>query len=65
MGDKIEYIRDGKGQIIAQERGNLLIQDGKVIARYNKGTNITTDQSSKVIGRGDQRLTQLGKKVKK
>ena len=57
---KIKYIRDGNGKIIAQERGNLIQSNGKVIAQFNPGTNITTDVSGKVRGRGDQRLTVLG-----
>lgn len=61
----IRYIRNGRGQIIAQERGNLIQKDGKVIARFNKGTNITTNAKSEIIGYGDQRLTELSKKVKK
>ena len=62
---KIKYIRDGKGTIIAQERGDLIQQNGKVIARFNKGTNTTTNVKGEVIGFGDTRLMELGKKLKK
>lgn len=62
---KIKYIRDGKGTIIAQERGDLIQQNGKVVGRYNKGTNTTTNAKSEVVGFGDQRLTLIKKNVKK
>lgn len=62
---KIKYIRNARGQIIGQERGNLLQVNGAVIARFNKGTNTTTNAKSQVVGFGDQRLTELGKRIKK
>ncbi len=61
----IKYIRDGRGRIVAQIRGNLIQQNGAVVARFNKGTNTTTNTRSQVVGFGDQRLTELGKRIKK
>lgn len=59
---KIEYIKDGNGQIIGQKRGDLIQQNGKVIGQFFKGSNLTKNASGEVIGRGDQRLTLLKKK---
>ena len=60
MSDKI--ITDGKGHVIGREvNGVMLDGKGKPVARYIASSNLTVDGRGKNVGRGDQRLRQLGK----
>ena len=59
----IEYIKDGKGQIIGQQRGNLIQRNGKNVAVFDKGTNRTRRMDGTFVGIGDQRQRALQEKL--
>lgn len=59
----IEYIRDGNGQIIGQQRGNLIQRNGKNVARFDEGINRTRKMDATITGFGDQRLRALEQEI--
>ena len=62
MSEKIEYVRDGNGKIIAQIRGDWILNSkSQQVARFDEGINRTRRADASIVGFGDQRLRQLGK----
>lgn len=60
MSNKL--IIDGKGHVIGREVNGLMLDGkGKLVARYIASSNLTADGKGHNVGRGDQRLRQLGK----
>jgi hypothetical protein len=55
----IEYIKDGNGQIIGQKRGNIIVRNGKQIARFDEDINRTRRMDGSIFGMGDQTLGAL------
>lgn len=61
----IEYIRDGNGQIIGQRRGNIIVRNGKQIARNDEGIGRTRRMDGSIFGMGDQTLGALQEEIDK
>ena len=60
---KDAYLRDGTGKIIGKLDGNWLRDGtGRLLARYDESDDRTRSAAGKIIGTGDQRLSQLHKK---
>lgn len=60
------FLRNGKGQIIGKNDGNW-IRDavGNQVARYDESDNRTRTREGKIVGSGDQRLVELGRRLTK
>jgi hypothetical protein len=66
MSGKIEYLRDGKGEIIGQIRGNWILDArSRQVARYDAGINRTRRADASIVGFGDQRLRALEERRRK
>jgi len=60
------FLRNGKGQIIGKTDGNWIRDgNGKIVARYDESDNRTRTGDGKIVGSGDQRLIELGRKLTK
>lgn len=60
MADK--FIFDSKGRVIGWEQGNMTFNEsGKLVAR-SQANGFTYDDHGKVVGKGDQRLRELGRR---
>ena len=58
------YLRDRTGHIIARQDGNWLRDgQGKLVAKYDKSDDRTRDRNGRIVGSGDQRLRELGKRA--
>lgn len=59
-----DYFRDRQGRIIGRLDGDF-IRDrrGDIIARYDRTDNLTRNREGKVIGEGDQRMVELGRRL--
>ena len=62
MGDK--YIRDGTGRIVGCENKDGWISDGvgNLVAKVD-GDGITRNREGFIVGTGDQRLRELGRRL--
>lgn len=58
------YIRDRTGHIIGQETSDGWMRDGtgRLVAKYDAGDNRTRTREGKIVGSGDQRLIELGRR---
>jgi YD repeat-containing protein len=55
-----KYIFDSKGRVIGSEQGDMTFDErGMLVARFNRNGQ-TYDDRGKVVGKGDQRLRELG-----
>ena len=58
------YIRDRTGRIIGRQASDGWMRDGtgKLVAKYDVGDDRTRTREGRIVGSGDQRLTELGNK---
>jgi hypothetical protein len=64
MGDS--FIRDRTGHIIGRNDGSWLRDGhGNLVARFDKSDNRTRDREGKIVGTGDQRMIELGRRLDK
>ena len=62
-----QWIKDAKGKIIAkiqtEPNGDMRISDpcGRVLGKYSKSTNLTTDIYGRVIARGECLTMLIGR----
>ena len=58
------FLRDRTGHIIARQDGSWLRDGtGKLVAKYDKSDDRTRTADGVIVGKGDQRLRELGKKA--
>lgn len=57
------YLRDRNGKILGRFDGNWLRdREGRLISRYDKTDDRTRTADGKIVGDGDLRLLELGRR---